>query len=408
MKTKHLVPILFIMMLFTSLASRAEVPETGYYYLYCESSGQFLSRGGVDGVHAVMDELGVPFTLTTPESGARRFQFLDNSLYLYETESGMATDGSSYRNLILTELSDGTFTLKSSNKRVYPDVDSWLSISGNEVVLNTNEEEAAVWTLKTGAEQQVIVAQKAKERIQAVAVLGGLNVENESQLVQILSAYTAEDVTSKIPNASLTADNSYWTLELHGATSALNWGKYTIASNNHGAMTLSQTVKGLKKGFYKVTIQAFYRGCKVGPSMTAGNAGFTMTNATFTANSNYTPIVDWYTIRDSDTKPDSRGDISDFTQEKYTNTVYTYVGANGELTLVIDNPSYFNSSGAWFNFNNITLTYYNDGQGDEELNIESALAEIDRYTTFNTASDDTYTADLEAMRAQVMVAESNE
>ena len=408
MKTKYLVPILLVMMLLTSLASRAEVPESGNYYLYCETTGQFLSRGGADGVHAVMDELGVPFTLSTPESGARRFLFLDNSLYLYETESGLATDGSSYRNLALTEVGEGTFTLKSYYKRVYPDVDAWLSISGNEVVLTTNEEDAAVWTLKTGAEQQAIVAQKATERIQAVAALGGLSVESESQLVEILSGYTAEDATSQIPNAALTADNSYWTLELHGATSALNWGKYTIASNNHGAMTLSQTVNGLKKGFYKVTIQAFYRGCKVAPSMTAGNAGFTMTNATFTANSNYTPIVDWYTIRDSDTKPDSRGDITDFTQAKYTNTVYTYVGSDGVLTLVIDNPSYFNSSGAWFNFNNITLTYYDDGQGEEELNIEPALAEIDRYATFNTASDDTYSADLETLRGQVLAAETNE
>lgn len=408
MKTKFLVPFLLMMLLFTSLASRAEVPESGNYYLYCESTGQFLSRGGVDGVRAVMDELGVPFTLSTPESGARRFLFLDNSLYLYETETGMATDGTAYRNLGLTEVADGQFVLKSYYNRVYPDVDAWLTLSGNEVVLTTDEEEATVWTLKTASEQKAIVAQKALERIQAVAALGGLSVESESELIGILSGYTAEDATSLIPNASLTTDNTYWTLELHGATSALNWGRYTIASNNYGAMTLSQTVKGLRKGFYKVTIQAFYRGCKVGPSMTAGDAGFTMTNATFTANSNYTPIVDWYTIRDSDTKPDSRGDIADFTLEKYTNTVYTYVDSDGDLRLVIDNPSYFNSSGAWFNFNNVTLTYYNDGQGDEELKTDAALAEIDRYATFNTASDDVYAAELESLKAQVMAAVSNE
>ena len=103
----------------------------------------------MDGVHAVMDELGVPFTLTTPESGARRFLFLDNSLYLHETESDLATDGPSYRNLTLTEVGDGTFTLKSYYKRVYPDTDAWLSISGGEVVLSTNEEDATVWTLKS-------------------------------------------------------------------------------------------------------------------------------------------------------------------------------------------------------------------------------------------------------------------
>ncbi len=409
---RHMIPQVYLLVwlpvAFVAMPLHASIPESGYYYLYCEQSGGFLSRGGSNGVMPVIDELGVPFTLTTPENGARRFLFLDNSLYLYETESGLATDGSAYRNLSITEVSEGQFTLKSYYKRVYPAVDAWLGIDNGVVVLTTDEQNAAIWCLKSADEQKDIVARKAEQRIRNIAAKGGLEVQTQADLESILQGYESIDATNQVTNAALTANSNGWTLNLKGATSALNWGKYTIASNNYGAMTLTQTVTGLKRGFYRVTLQAFYRGCKVAPSMTAGNLGFTMTNAILQAGDNYVPIVDWYTIRDSDTKPDSRGDISDFSLSKYTNTLYTYVGWDGKLTLTIDNPSYFSSSGAWFNFNNLTLTYYDDGHSDDDLKTEPALEAIDQYMAYNKTADTDYDAALTILRQTVLAATANE
>jgi hypothetical protein len=84
-----------------------------------------------------------------------------------------------------------------------------------------------------------------------------------------------------------------------------------------------------------VQVQAFYRASVLARAKTMGDAGYYFTNAYIQANDQKVQVKDWYSIATDDyTRPASRSHIADVFDEgeQYTNTVYAYVGEEGEQT----------------------------------------------------------------------------
>jgi protein-tyrosine phosphatase len=237
-----------------------------------------------------------------------------------------------------------------------------VAIDENDALVPVEgKDHAAVWQFVDAARQQEIVAEAAAERLTDVASKAGLMATDANSLETSLSSMASMDKTSAITNPTMYENTSGWTVDNIQGTAISN-GSYQIQNAAGGQSMTTQTVTGLASGIYKVQVQSFYRASSLARCTTFGDAGYVFSNAYFRANDNEVLIRDWYAISfENHTKPNSRGHIKDeFNEgEKYTNTVYTYVGDDGTLKLTIAVPSF--SAGDypnWICYNNVRLTYY--------------------------------------------------
>jgi len=405
---------LWLMLSLFALTAWAELPATGDTgYLYNAATGKFFSSGvtTVSNSGALVDDYGIPVEIKNEGAATEfadhtylRLQLCDYyGRYLRIVTGGLDCTGSSYHKWAAQEVTGG-FVLRCIYKDTqvaYATQGNYVSIAADgSLVLAEGLENAAVWQWTSAADQKVIVAANEKARIESLATQAGLTgVTTLAELETALAEWTATDATSAVTNPTLFENLDGWTVNNIQGT-AINNGSYRIQNAAGTQATCSQTVTGLEPGIYRVQVQAFYRASVLARTKTMGDAGYYFTNAYIQANDQKVQVKDWYSIATDDyTRPASRSHIADVFDEgeQYTNTVYAYVGEEGELTLTIAVPSF--SAGDypnWICFNNVRLTRYEaPAEPEPETPLEEGiyyLYNVGAGLWLNYGGDDDYTA----------------
>ena len=121
-----------------------------------------------------------------------------------------------------------------------------------------------------------------------------------------------------------------------------------------------------------------------------GEKGYEITTATLSANGEEVNLKSWLSGKTDSNNPDNTGQaIAKFNEGKYMNEVYTYVGADGTLTLTVCKPSHV--GGNWIVFNNFTLTRYERVVAVSGITLnhtEASLVEGETLTLKATVSPD--------------------
>ena len=345
---------------FSAVVEPLPIVASGEYYLYHAESKRFLARGEYWGTCATVDRYGIPFVWTAEEYSLK---FIDSNVHLFETDdSNIYTDNASTG--FAFEAVEGGYLLKSQKSNRYLTiVDAAFT---HDIVNVTNDASAAVvWQLKSKAEHDAIVAGYVEENYMNVIKAAGLTA-TAGDFADYLATLNAEDKTSSIGTARFAGSAGDWTFTevrhqdwqpAYGADFCELWqatGSYT------------QTLTGLAEGIYKVTVQGFERSGWWDVCVALGEKGYEITTATLSANGEEVNLKSWLSGKTDENNPDNTGQaIAKFNEGKYMNEVYTYVGADGTLTLTVCKPSHV--GGNWIVFNNFTLTRYADG---EETGVE--------------------------------------
>jgi hypothetical protein len=370
MKTKLLLASLA--MTTCAVSAWAELPDgtelvtvaDGNYYLYNESSGQFLGRGAGWGTQAILDNYGVPFSLTTTE-GSSVFKFLDSANTLGNAGGTPYTDNAA-NSMALVKSNNG-FQIYNNSASKY------ISFTnGNSVFVDADGTE---WVIKTIEERNEIVAANRLAQINANLKAAGVEeVTSESGIADALknADMASIEVTDKVSNADFTNGVTGWTW------TAGRGGSNTATGSNavevyQGTGTLSQSITVDNPGLYKVVFQAFQRVGWNANCVSVGNLGVILGNSYFSANDSYAVIPDWYTDRGGDANPNSMGDARTlFDAGKYTNDLYVYVGEDKSINLSYNIQSY--TDGAWAIMDNVKLYYITANLTSFKEAYEAALA----------------------------------
>ena len=353
----------------------------GTYYLYHPQTSRFLARGGSYGTTAVADFYGIPFTLTVDNEGYASMVFLDNNQGLFNgggDDVWCWTDNAagSYQFTIV----EGGYNIKGKGT----ENNHYLYISTSDDYRVGFKGDATVWVLKTPAERNTIIdayptANKANV-ITAASLTSKTNAEEFATWLKDNRA--AKDKTSSVGTAKITNAVGDWTWTVvrnqDGQPAYNNAAEAWCATGSW-----SQTITGLTKGIYKVTINAFERRANNATSWDLGEAGYgNVTSSYLKANDEQVRIKSWYEEVEkngNNYNPNTMGEaVTAFNNDKYKSELYTYVGDDGNLTLTIAKPNYIWD--CWLLWNNITLTYYDEEVSDEEATaiITEATTEMDK------------------------------
>ena len=334
--------------------------ESGEYYLYNVSEKKFLSRGEHWGTCATVDKYGIPFVWTAEEYSLK---FLDSNVYLFETDdSNLYTDNNSTG--FAFEEVEGGYLLKSQKSDRYLTI---VDAAFTHQIVNVTDDAsaAAVWQLKTKAEHDAHVAGYVEENYANVIAAAGITA-TAGDFANYLATLTAVDVTDAIGTARFGGNAGEWTFTevrhqdwqpAYGTDFCELWQ----ATGNH-----AQTITGLAEGIYKVTVQGFERAGGWATCNTLAEKGYEITTATLSANGEEVNLKSWYSDKSGDNTPNNTGEaVAKFDEGKYLNEIYTYVGADGTLTITVNKPSHVGDN--WVLFNNFTLTHYTFG---DETGVE--------------------------------------
>lgn len=338
---------------------------SGEYYLYHAESKRFLARGEHWGTCATVNRYGIPFVWTAEEYSLK---FLDSNVCLFETDdNNIYTDNASTG--FAFEYTEGGYLLKSQKS------DRYLTIvdkaHNHQIVNVTNDATAAtLWQPMTKAEHDAIVAGYVEENYANVIAAAGLTA-TAGDFIDYLATLNAEDKTSAIGTARFAGSAGEWKFtELrhqdwqpaYGTDFCELWqatGYYT------------QTITGLAKGIYKVTMQGYERTGGWAECNALGAQGYEITTATLSANGEEVNLKSWYSGKSGEDDPDNTGQaVAKFNEGKYMNELYTYVGEDGTLDLMVNIPSHV--GGNWVLFNNFTLTHYSADVTDIESSVLEA------------------------------------
>lgn len=342
------------------------VLANGDYYLYDATNKVFLSRGANYGTRATVDKYGIPFTWNnysktiTFKDWSNTFMFFDQNEH---SACWLYTDGDAGRGdnrLFAFEATTGGYYLRDLAKAVYVrDDGSVLSVP------TTNSAEATVWSIKTKAEHDAIVAAYATENIENVITSASISTTAAEFETYLSENLAAKDKTSSVKTAKFTGSAGDWTFtQVENRSGATNYGKdYAEMFQRTG--NWSQEITGLSQGIYKVTVNAFERITGYAVCNTLGAEGFEPVTAYFKANNEQAQLASWYSDKEGTNNPNNTDEAATaFNNDKYKIEFYTYVGSDGKLTLTLNKPSY--NTGTWVLFNNVTLTYYDSNVSDEE------------------------------------------
>lgn len=345
----------------TALTIHTPAVLDGNYYLYDANSAKFLSRGKNYGSRAVVDLYGIPFNLTTDATNTSTIQFVDwTTVYLFKTGNTIYTDNAS----------TGWKFVKSGDKYYLKTADdtNFAYVTGENIVDPTDAEASAtLWTLKSKAERDAIVNAYPAANKTNVIIAASLTSETDAAGFEdyLAANYAAEDKTASVGTAKFTgsAGSWTWTLTSNNTANASYGTDWTEAFETGG--TWSQTISGLTPGIYKVTVNGFERKAGYALCNTLGAEGCEPVTAYFKANDEQLPLKSWYSDKEGTNDPNNTSQAATaFNNDKYKNTIYTYVDASGELTLTIGKQD--KASGSWVLFNNVTLTFYNNSLTDDQ------------------------------------------
>ena len=349
------------------------VVADGEYYLYNVEEKQFLSRGEYWGTCATVDRYGIPFAWSAQEGSIK---FLDSEAHLFETDdSNIYTDNNS-TGFAFEEVEGGYLLKSQKSDRYLTIVDAAFT---HQIVNVTDDASAAVvWQLKSKAEHDAIVAAYVEENYTSVIGAAGITA-TAGAFVDYLATLNAVDMTSAIGTARFEGSVGSWTYnEVRGQENQPAYGtdfcELWQATGNH-----AQTITNLPEGIYKVTMQGFERAGGWATCNTLAEKGYEITTATLSANGEETNLKSWYSGKTGENNPNNTGEaVAKFGEGKYMNEVYTYVGADGTLTLMVNKPSHVGDN--WMLFNNFTLTHYTFG---DETDVEQLTIDKSQLTIYD-------------------------
>lgn len=333
--------ILSLTLLGASLAAHAI--DDGTYYFYDAKDNAYLSRGANYGTRATIDRLGLPIEVQNNGSSVT-LRYLDNpagwqTKYLGNAGGTPYTDitGNSETAWTIVETADGLLLRNNSTNKYLVLGDA----VGTGARLTSTKASATVFTLQS--------AEQYGEYLAQLAELPTL-------------AHTDVDVTSLLQNPTMTGGVEGWT-----STFSKNVGLGSaLCEVYEGYGKLTQTLTGMPKGYYSLTMPAFYRDGSCANCVQYATAGYMMSNAYLALNGAIAPIRDWASDRAASANPNSMSDAAKlFQQGKYRNQVLGYVGDDGELTVSICCPQYL--AYGWLIWGAATLTYWAEGDADEAL-----------------------------------------
>ena len=339
---------------------------------YLRAEGGYLSRGAKWGTQAVVDPFGVVcrvsrFTVDNTNIYTR-LQFVDNMQYLFETSDTkeVFTDAEHANNLAylwqISSDASGKFTIQSANDLGNGNLGNYFTIIDNILAFTSDPSKATVWHMETPAEHNAVVknymdvaAAKAAEK-DFGADINTLEKVRSSIVTQdfVITEIAVPDEVPLAEQAGVYRDDINGTFDVY-----------------------DDTIPGLKPGFYRLTVKAFYRISDSQKAQTAKANNWESVLAYVYANDVKYPIQSVYTSYNASSY-DASDEIFEghyyptklipsveraFNQDvnRYLNDVYVYVEADpgqttGTLRYGIKNPSYV--PGAWLAYGKITLTHF--------------------------------------------------
>ena len=327
----------------------------GEYVLYDATSKLFLGRGAGYGTEAVADKYGVPVNLTTDATGASNVQFIDNNAYLFIAPNGVFTDGGVFA-WTVNSATDG-YTLSG----IFNEATKYLTHAaggfGEYVTTTDAAASATVWTLKTLAERDAIVAAYSTDNINNVITASGVATTADAFATFLSDNYNAVDCTSAVGTATFAGAVGDWTWAGYWRNQdgqpAYGTG-FVEAWNATGAWSQTIGKDNLPAGIYKVTVQGYERRCANTAAETLKSNGYNLVSTFLSANGEQVRFIDWNDVAGKPT--DTNGAVTAFTNGEAVNEVYVYLDGNTDLSLMIRKPNYIWD--CWVIWNNVTLTRY--------------------------------------------------
>ncbi|UKK50634.1 choice-of-anchor J domain-containing protein [Prevotella sp. E13-17] len=374
--------------------------QEGTYYVYNPFSEKFLSRGSSHGTRAVADDYGVAVNVTVDMTNETyKLQSFDNGLY-YGDDYWMYADcsGDRVRAYKLERTQNGFYLHNSSrdvaDNRLYvytkDDADKW-AVAGNAIMgENISDEAQAEWQFLTKDEYNTLIAGREAAAIAAAKTAAGIAndaelVEGEANELTFAAGHGwTQTVVRPQDNQPATNDNG---TEMWQAT-----GSYT------------QTVEGLEKGLYKVTMQAFYRNGGAEECVARYESGYNTVQAYLDANGNKVQVKSWAADKGEGNDPNSMQQAkAKFDEGKYLVETFAYVGEDGVLNLTVNNPSFVGNG--WFIINNVKYVKVID-KATADLNAakDSLLTAINAAKALN--ADDYTEASANALSDGITAAET--
>ncbi len=343
----------------------------GEYVFYNATNGLFLGRGGNYGTEAVADKYGVPAHLVTDAAGVSSIEFVDvANVYLFKASNGIFTDNASTGWVIVPVVSG--YAIQDAAKTYYL---THAAGSFGEYVTTTAEEAAAtVWTLKTTAERDAIIAAYPSDNISNVIAAAGISTTAADFADYLDANFNAVDCTSAIGTATFAGNVGDWTWSGYNRNQdgqpAYGTG-YAEVWNANGAFTQTIDKANLPAGIYKVTVQGYERRCASAAATALNAAGYNVVSTFLSANGEQVRFTDW---NDVEGKPgNTSGAVTAFNNGEAVNEVYVYLDGNTDLDLMVRKGNYIWD--CWIILNNFTLTRYE--QASATMKISDA-----KYATF--------------------------
>ena len=293
----------------------------------------------------MMSKFGIPLVLANQSDGSVTLHPADwnGTGYIHiETDKAMYTDNPHASHWTLEASGDG-YVIKSDSA-------TYVKLNAGILgyYLNAVEKSAAngtVFTLKTPAEYKTIVDAYPTANYSSVSTSAGWT----GDFLTTLASKTATVVKDLGPN------DYTWTksCDRRDANSSSPREVYEGAGNFKTQLT------GLQKGVYKVAVHAFERASSNAFCANLDNTIAYNSVSYIEANGEQARVKGWAEDRVSDINPNSVTEAgSAFTNGKYLNEVYAYVGDEGTLDLKVAVPDWQGIH--WFIFGNTTVTYYSD------------------------------------------------
>ena len=337
-----------------SITIHTPTVNDGIYYLYDAAAKLFLGRGANWGTEAVADKYGVPFNWKNGANETGSIEFIDwPGVYLFTTnDGGIYTDNAS-PGWKFVKATDGYY-LCNADGSVYTTHE--LGSLGEYVHPTGSASAATVWTFMSKADHDAIVDAYPAANKTSVATAAGITGDFDTYIAKL----TPIDKTSEIGTATFNGSAGDWTYtSVRNQDNQPAYGKnFCEAWQETGSWT--QTITGLSKGIYKVTVNGFERRTNNAKSYELGEQGYNLVSSNMVANGEQVRFASWYDAveKNGDSyNPNNTGQaVAKFEDGKYLNELFVYVGDDGKLTITINKPNYIGD--CWTLFNNFTLSYY--------------------------------------------------
>ena len=293
----------------------------------------------------MMSKFGIPLVLANQSDGSVTLHPADwnGTGYIHiEKDKAMYTDNPHASHWTLEGSGDG-YVIKSDSATYVK-----LNAGNLGYYLNAVEKSAAngtVFTLKTPAEYKTIVDAYPTANYSSVSTSAGWT----GDFLTTLASKTATVVKDLGPN------DYTWTKSCNRSDANSSSPREVY----QGAGNFKTQLTGLQKGVYKVAVHAFERASSNAFCASLDNTIAYNSVSYIEANGEQARVKGWAEDRVSDINPNSVTEAgSAFTNGKYLNEVYAYVGDEGTLDLKVAVPDWQGSH--WFIFGNTTVTYYSD------------------------------------------------